>query len=127
MYDFSRAVCTSRSYNDYWLSFLLRYGPINFSIESHSYGSTDQRHGDKSVGTTKRPRVARAHEIQKPLAAADFIRDRLLGVKLKTKKVLRGLECAATAAECHGSHYFAHVISTRRDRTRSEIFREKLI
>jgi len=43
--------------------------------------------GDKSVGITK-VRVARAREIQWPVAAADFIRDRLLRVKLKAKEVV---------------------------------------
>lgn len=42
-------------------------------------------------GTTK-VRVACTREIQRPMAAADFIRDRLLGVKLKAKKVCRGLK-----------------------------------
>jgi len=45
-----------------------------------------RRCGDKSVGTTK-VCVARVREIQKPMAAADFIRDRLLGAKLKAKKI----------------------------------------
>jgi len=49
----------------------------------------DQRRQKR--GTTK-VRVARAREIQRPVAAADFIRDRLLGVKLKAKKVFWGLK-----------------------------------
>lgn len=53
-----------------------------------------RRHSDKSVGTTK-VRVARAREIQKPAAAADFIWDRLLGVKLKAKKIFWGLKLSA--------------------------------
>lgn len=45
----------------------------------------------KAWNTTK-VRVARAREIQRPVAAADFIRDRLLGVKFKAKKVFWGLK-----------------------------------
>lgn len=71
-----------------WVSLLFEYGPINFSIKSHSY-DMDQRRQKR--GTTK-VRVARAREIQRPVAAADFIRDRLLGMKLKVKKVFWGFE-----------------------------------